>query len=461
MLKSWIRRSGIGSIIKTSRNFVSVCFNKRTLKLKLKSFIFKLRYFFTKIDRASDQDVKKLHSMHKLAIENNKKVVLMLSLFPFKNAKFGGQIRSNAAYQGYHKLGLVIPFIVRPIDWYVNESIAIDEVVFPLISPYRLYGCAEYIPYSGDFLAGIFAKNDPKVIKAIKRRIKFPVDIIHVEHPWLFPFVYKLKKEFAMTQNATLIYSAQNIEWALNEQMLNGSNLDQNIIKKLVQDIRELELFTINHADLVVTVSPADQAYLEQQTIKKVIYAPNATHKKIPDDNKVVSWKQRLPAKFFLFAGSDHPPNSIGLHTCLNGIDKNFTEEFKVVILGSVINSINQYPLFSNSNFIKLGFVEPEDLAAIIFCAHAVLVPITIGGGTNLKTAEALLSGKYVVATKFGMRGYEHYIGHEGVYVSESPSEFQNDMRKVWQLPKPSFENFRAQDLTWEYSMQPLFRSIQ
>ena len=48
-------------------------------------------------------------------------------------------------------------------------------------------------------------------------------------------------------------------------------------------------------------------------------------------------------------------------------------------------------------------------------CAHALILPITQGGGTNLKTAEALWSGRRVVATPQAMReASEAFIDHAG-----------------------------------------------
>jgi glycosyltransferase involved in cell wall biosynthesis len=59
---------------------------------------------------------------------------------------------------------------------------------------------------------------------------------------------------------------------------------------------------------------------------------------------------------------------------------------------------------------------------------------LTQGGGTNLKTAEALWSGKYVIATTVAMRGFEDFIGQNGVFVANDSSDFKRTLRQVMSL---------------------------
>jgi hypothetical protein len=54
-----------------------------------------------------------------------------------------------------------------------------------------------------------------------------------------------------------------------------------------------------------------------------------------------------------------------------------------------------------------------------------ILLPIAYGGGTNLKTAEALVSGRPVVASIESFRGYEDYIKSPLVKIAETNLDFK------------------------------------
>ena len=179
---------------------------------------------------------------------------------------------------------------------------------------------------------------------------------------------------------------------------------------------------------------------------------------------KLPSGKKKLPGKFFVFVASAHPPNLTGLVANLENTNNLFLEEFKIVIVGSISSLLDSFPkkndIFPDSRFIILGVVDDKDLDAILSCAHCILIPITTGGGSNLKTAEALLSGKFVISTMKGMRGFERYINAPGVYVSENSFDFQRNMLNIWDLPSPNFEASRNDDLTWDFTVKPLLREL-
>ncbi|MGB6285743.1 MAG: hypothetical protein WBG18_15200, partial [Xanthobacteraceae bacterium] len=78
--------------------------------------------------------------------------------------------------------------------------------------------------------------------------------------------------------------------------------------------------------------------------------------------------------------------------------------------------------------------ISDSDLAVIKQCCHGVLLPISDGGGSNLKTAEALTLGKWVIATSISLRGFEAYA-NDGVIVANNPVEFRHAMRQVLRRP--------------------------
>ena len=67
--------------------------------------------------------------------------------------------------------------------------------------------------------------------------------------------------------------------------------------------------------------------------------------------------------------------------------------------------------------------------------AHAILLPIKFGGGSNLKTAEALATGKWVIASPVAMRGFEEFLDAPGVVVADGPKNFRQAVIKTLNSP--------------------------
>jgi hypothetical protein len=66
-------------------------------------------------------------------------------------------------------------------------------------------------------------------------------------------------------------------------------------------------------------------------------------------------------------------------------------------------------------------------------------LPITIGEGSNLKTAEALESGRPIVGTSKAFRGFESALTLPHVTVADSPIDFRRAVRAV--MNKPRYKN--------------------
>jgi glycosyltransferase involved in cell wall biosynthesis len=102
--------------------------------------------------------------------------------------------------------------------------------------------------------------------------------------------------------------------------------------------------------------------------------------------------------------------------------------------------AVRRHPEFQRyhaANSCRVEFfadISDSDLAVIKQCCHGVLLPISEGGGSNLKTAEALTLGKWVIATSISLRAFEAYA-NDGVIVANNPAEFRHAIRQVLQRP--------------------------
>ena len=116
-----------------------------------------------------------------------------------------------------------------------------------------------------------------------------------------------------------------------------------------------------------------------------------------------------------------------------------------------------------NSEFVRnFGTVQEETLTSLLYHAKAICLPITEGGGTNLKTAEALMWLKPVVAMRHALRGFEEGAEMDGVYVADHVHEFRTLLRDVM---AGVLGSTRSEDAVakygWPAQLGPLMRAYE
>jgi glycosyltransferase involved in cell wall biosynthesis len=99
------------------------------------------------------------------------------------------------------------------------------------------------------------------------------------------------------------------------------------------------------------------------------------------------------------------------------------------------------YQKFLAAHFARAQFfpqIEDAELWAIKHACHGVFLPLRSGGGSNLKTGEALALGKWVIATTVALRGYESMRSAKGLIIADDPSSFRRAMAET--LSRPGFQ---------------------
>jgi len=399
-------------------------------------------------------------------VSKKNKNVLFLSTYPFDVPRHGGQLRSKAICDRYVKEGFnVIKVAIVAEESYVGEYKKGDNLIYPCLSKYRTY-YGDNVPLISDLTSGYFASESPEITDKICSNIKCNIDLIHVEQPWLFKLAKKLKVNIPKFKKSILVYGSQNIECELKRGILHQAGIHAEVINNIIYDIKELEIYAAKNSDVILTVSDYDKNYLERFVAKEIVIARNAAHKRRVNQEKVISWKNELPCKYFLFVASAHPPNVSGFFSALGEVLGFLAPDSKIVVVGSVNEILSDHPayqkwkLINETRLIRLGVLDEDDLSAVIQLAHAILIPITEGGGSNLKTAEALLSGKYVISTSVGFRGFEDHMDADNVFISDLVDGFRNNMRRVWDLDPRTFTNERSDELTWEVTLNKFFEQL-
>ena len=121
-----------------------------------------------------------------------------------------------------------------------------------------------------------------------------------------------------------------------------------------------------------------------------------------------------------LFVGSNHWPNLQGLRWFLDEVFFPHLAKHRttLVVAGSVTEG-GEWPV--SPFIVYLGRVG--DLAPLYAAARIALLPILEGGGSSVKTAEALVHGVPIVATSSALRGLDQ-VAWQGVVIADDPDDY-------------------------------------
>ncbi len=384
--------------------------------------------------------------------------VLTLAPYPVRRPRHGGQLRAAAMLRVYEAAG----FDVHPVGFYQAEAyeaadIGLYDIAFPGDSPFRNYHGVP-MPALSDFLMGPFALASDAVFRTISDALPGPVDVIQVEQPWLYALARRLQLDSPLCRGALLVNSSHNIEAPMKRAIL-GESTNPVLIEQAVADMAAIERELAREAELSLAVTREDAEALRGYGAPRVLHAANGISPWHADAARCAQWRTRLPEQPWpIFIASAHPPNYTGFIEAIGDSLACIPEGSKLVVAGGVGPHLerelakSRWGALNQSRLQVLGVLDDADLAAVKSLAHAFLLPIGGGGGSNIKTAEALYSGRPVVCTRTALRGFEHFAGLPGVTVAATPEQFQAGIRKVLEqatAPAPAVDDLRA-SLTWD-----------
>jgi hypothetical protein len=373
--------------------------------------------------------------------------------------RHGGQVRLANLCRAYEGDGwIVIPVCIYPEEGYnVSHDAAIP---FPKKSPFRLFG-ARKVPFIVDLLTGDFAASEAGAWPRLLSLLPTTLDAIHVEQPWLWPVAEKIRALPAYHRTA-LIYGAANIEEALKRKILEPYRSDDT--ERALRAVDALERHASAIADLVLAVTDDEMTTLQSWGAAHVVMAANGIARWEASAEDLAEWKSRLPeAPWLLYVASAHPPNYTGFADLIGQSLACIPPDSRLVVAGGVAERIEEvlrsskWPSLNLSRLAVLGILNDRDLNAVRSLAHGYFLPVAYGAGSNIKTAEALLSGKYVIGTSVAFRGFEAYSTLPRVRVADHPSSVQRAIRDILTLPPLSTKagvDPALNHLTWEYTLR-------
>jgi hypothetical protein len=343
--------------------------------------------------------------------------ILQLTYYPIEQPITGGQRRVAKLRSLLLALGHdVTTRAIAPL----RPDVGQDDIV--LTGP--LNDWVFRVPYDFEMRIAHAIQADKFLLKSVKRMLRTtPLDIIWLEHPFLWPLI----KDY---WTGPVCYSSHNVEWIAKRDCLKQMGIFDPYC---VSELKRIEDELSWRSSFVVCCSDSDQAALSDLN-SHIIVVPNGADKPTFADLGRGGSRLEEAGVFqnptFTYVSSAHLPNLFGLvDLVIEPLGRHPPSNSIIVLLVGGICTLYQDWLTKNGPLAAFQVVclpdatEDEKNLALLRC-HAILLPITNGGGTNLKTAEALLSDRPIVATSMAFRGYENWLSAPGVFIADDSARF-------------------------------------
>lgn len=368
------------------------------------------------------------------------KRILGLGTFPSVKPIHGGQRRAAAFRTFYRTIGIEYVYTcIYDRDHYAPELVGPHDI--PLLVSESAEGPVSLI---GDILAGRQgATNEASFHQFLSLIEELKPDALQLEQPFMWPLAKRLRDELG-AQTLPLIYSSYNVEAPLKDAILISGGVASDLRRHICDGIEQMEAEACREAALVVCVTAAERShYLHYCPANNIIVVPNGVDRPprvIEDTARCREIFQGRPFAFMV--GSAYPPNIEGLCRYVFSDGAFMVPPVKsIAVCGGVCGGIlthSSYQRFLTANSRRVELfpeIEDSELWAVKAACHVVALPIDTGGGSNLKTAEALALGKWIVATTVAMRGYESFMGAEGLIIANDNASFRRAIAQTLRSP--------------------------
>lgn len=371
--------------------------------------------------------------------------LLVLSTYPIRRPRHGGQLRSAALMVEYEK---AFSKVVRTAVFNSSVYTAKESGRTDIPSPADLTQEIVKTPELEAWILGESPISSVQVRERVTRLIQtIKPDFIVFEQPFLYLGMKQLLSDLQL--DIPLIYSSHNIESVMMREIFTTQKLDMRFQKELNQ-LEAAEKILSQKALGTVAVSEEDASVFRSWGAGDVLVLGNGATKIKPSRLKRLRVRRVMKklgvSSYALYVGSSHRPNIEGFIELLGTRLGYLPTETMIFLAGDIARGLQPEvkkldPVWGKLMWARVfnwDRVSEKTLSALIEEATCILLPMTSGGGSNLKTAEALLAGKPIVATPKALRGFTEFVSPEQLSTeTASPDGFKAELINVL-APKTS-----------------------
>ena len=396
-------------------------------------------------------------------MSSRKTQILMIGSYPIANPVHGGQRRAFAIYNFYIKSGFEVKYIgiYRAAHYRDNkdrgkDDLAVADGIF-YKAKQQLRNLKKGIDEYDDIISATAVSTNKELSNELSSQIS-KADIVQIEQPYCY---IAFPKKVTVSK---LIYSSHNVESKLRaSESLEG---DTELVAKYVGSLEE---GIVRKANGIIVCTKEDGKYYQDKynfdNRNNLALLPNATSLKKTNNrarrkiNNLLT--KRGVENYILFISSAHKPNFDAFMNLI-GYGLGFLSPGNFIVMAGEVSLLLNQELENNKDplvtcilqkILLVSKANDAELQAFIEKAKGIILPIIGGGGSNLKTAEALISGKSIIATSNAFRGYDGYIQNKNVYIANTKKEFIDKIKQLFNKNLPDDEGSKLQitkELIWE-----------
>jgi glycosyltransferase involved in cell wall biosynthesis len=389
--------------------------------------------------------------------------LLVLSTYPIRKPRHGGQLRSAALMVEYNK---VYSKVVRTAVF--NSSVyskkEYDKHDIP--SPAELTSLIVETPELEAWYLGESPANSPEVKKRLTSLLEeLKPDAIVFEQAYMYLGMQQLLYELDL--KTPLIYSSHNVEADMMNDIFTTQNNQLEFSAQLEQ-LEAAEKLLTKSAVGTIAVSDDDAQKFQAWGAQNVLIQGNSTspltHSLLKRLRVRRIMKKLNITSYALLVASSHRPNVDGFIDILGTRLGYIPENSMIFLAGDLGRALHPAvaaddPQWNNlfwNRVLNWDRVSPATLSALITESTCIILPITSGGGSNLKTAEAINSGKPVIATTTAMRGFEVFGSLEKITVVENQSDFRSELSQVLSNRSVDEKSPESDHLLWSSQLREI-----
>ncbi len=272
-----------------------------------------------------------------------------------------------------------------------------------------------------DIIASRYCKANPW-LNAVYKVLRQSARSIVIEHCYLASLPLSFGDRF--------VYSSHNNESYLKKRLLAWHPLRD----ELVTDVERIERLAVEHSAATIAVSYDDAVSLVKgrRTAGPIIVVRNGAA--APAEGvQVVRMRQTIDDKIgspaVVFLGSAHMPNVDAAEFIVTKLAPQ-CPNIRFHLLGSVCGSVQKAP----ENVHLWGVVDELTKCVVMQACALALNPMSSGSGSNVKLADYVGNGLYVITTEFGQRGYPTSINE---HIAVVPMDgFAQSIQKTLDEPR-------------------------